>query len=184
MRDVLVWLGHTPWSVALLESLYVWPFLESAHVLSLGLFVGTAIMNDLRLLGWTMTSVPVSDVTGRLLQWTRGAFAVMVTTGLLLFYASPVKYYHNVFFRLKVILLVVAGLNAFVFHRKIHRRVREWDLDPVLPREAKIAGAVSLAAWGAIVVCGRLIAYNWFDCDLQPQPGFINWAAACILEAG
>lgn len=166
-----------------MESLYVWPLLESTHVLSLGLFVGTAVMNDLRLLGWTMREVPVSEVTGRLLPWTRIGFAVMLTTGFLLFYSSPVRYYHNIFFRFKVLLLIVAGLNAFVFHRGIHRRVAEWDNDTKLPRAARVAGAVSLIAWALIVVSGRLIAYNWFDCDIQPQSNLINWAAGCGIQS-
>ena len=182
IHGVLEWLGSTPWSVALLESLWVWPLLETTHVLSLGLFVGTAIMNDLRLLGWTLKRVPVSEVTGRLLPWTRIGFAVSVTTGLLIFYSAPIRYYHNIFFRLKVILLIVAGLNAFLFHRGIHRRVTEWDLDTVLPREARVAGAVSLVAWALIVVAGRMIAYNWFDCDIQPQPDVVNWAAGCVIQ--
>ena len=166
-----------------MESLYVWPLLESTHVLSLGLFVGTAVMNDLRLLGWTMREVPVSEVTGRLLPWTRIGFAVMLTTGLLLFYSSPVRYYHNIFFRFKVLLLIVAGLNAFGYHRGIHRRVAEWDNDTKLPRAARVAGAVSLIAWALIVVSGRLIAYNWFDCDIQPQSNLINWAAGCGIQS-
>ena len=139
-------------------------------------------MHDLRLLGWTMRGVPVSEVTGRLLPWTRIGFAVMVITGLLIFYSSPLRYYHNIFFRLKVLLLIVAGLNAFVFHRGVHRRVAEWDLDPVSPREARAAGAVSLVAWTLIVVTGRMIAYNWFDCAIQPQPDLINWAAGCVIQ--
>ena len=106
----------------------------------------------------------------------------MVITGLLIFYSSPIRYYHNIFFRLKVVLLIVAGLNAFVFHRGVHRRVKEWDLDPVSPREARVAGAVSLVAWALIVVAGRMIAYNWFDCSIQPQPDLINWAAGCVIQ--
>jgi hypothetical protein len=107
----------------------------------------------------------------------------MLTTGLLLFYSSPVRYYHNIFFRFKVLLLIVAGLNAFVFHRGIHRRVAEWDNDTKLPRAARVAGAVSLIAWALIVVSGRLIAYNWFDCDIQPQSNLINWAAGCGIQS-
>ena len=107
------------------------------------------------------------------------AFAVMVATGLLLFYSNPVSYYHNVFFRIKVLLLAVAGLNVWLFHGRIHRRVAEWDHDVRPPRAARLAGAVSLAVWAAVIVSGRLIAYNWFDCDIQPQPALINWAAGC-----
>lgn len=177
--SLLEWLAATRWSIALHESLYVWPLVESTHVLSLGLFVGTTAMLDLRLLGWTLREVPVSEVTGRLLPWTRVGFTVMVVTGLLLFYATPVRNYQNVFFRIKVILLILAGLNVWLFHSRVHRRVHDWDLDPVTPKAARVAAIVSLTAWAGVVVAGRLIAYNWFDCDLQPQPDFINWVAGC-----
>jgi len=179
VQELVAWLNEFPSSVALRESRYVWPFLESAHVMLLGLFVGTAFVTDLRLLGWSMRRVPVSEVTGRLLPWTRIGFAGMALTGLLLFYGYPLRYYHNLFFRLKVILLVIAAINVFVFHRGIHRRVADWDLDPALPRQAWIAGAVSLGVWSLIVVVGRMIAYNWFDCTIQPQPAIVNWFARC-----
>lgn len=182
IQAFLEWLGRTPWSVALLESLYVWPLLESAHVLTLAVFLGTAAMNDLRLLGLTLRHVPVPEVTGRLLRWTRGAFIVMAVTGLLLFYSNPVRYYHNIFFRVKVVLLIGAGLNAWLFHGRIHRRVAKWQLDTVPPRAARLAGAVSLGVWAAIVIAGRMIAYNWFDCDIQPQPALVNWAAGCPVD--
>jgi hypothetical protein len=183
MHDFLVWLDGTAWSIALLESYWVWPLLESTHVLTLAVFVGTAMFNDFRLLGWSLKSVPVSEVTGRLLPWTRGSFVVMAVTGLLVFYSDPVRYYHNMFFRFKIVLLVFAGLNAFFFHRKIHRSVKQWDhLDP-LPKAARRAGAISLFAWVFVVICGRLVAYNWFDCSLQPQPAWVNWISACVMAA-
>jgi hypothetical protein len=181
MLSFVEWLAATPWSVALRESLYVWPLVESTHVLCLGLFVGTAAMLDLRLLGLTMTRVPVSELTARLLPWTRAGFLVMMITGLLLFYATPVRNYQNIFFRIKLILLILAGLNVWLFHVRVHRSVSEWDLDPVAPRAARLAAIVSLLVWTCVVVAGRLIAYNWFDCDIQPQPDFINWAAGCVV---
>jgi hypothetical protein len=183
MRGFLEWLGSTPWSVRLLESFWVWPLLESAHVLSIALFVGTAMMMDLRLMGVSFGGMRASDFTNRLLPWTRAGFVVMVVTGLLVFYSNPVRYYHNIFFRFKILLMVVAGLNVWLFHSRIHRRVAEWDLLASPPRAAKVAGAVSFLAWALIVISGRLIAYNWFDCDIQPQPAFVNWASGCVLPA-
>ncbi len=183
MLGFFEWLASTRWSIALHESLYVWPLVESTHVLSLGLFVGTTAMLDLRLLGLVMSRVPVSELTGRLLPWTRAGFAAMVSTGLLLFYATPVTYYHSIFFRIKVLLLCIAGFNVWYFHSRTHRRVQHWDLSPVAPRAARVAAIVSLVAWAAVVVAGRLIAYNWFACDLQPQSAFINWAAGCELSS-
>ena len=69
-----------PWSIALRESLFVWPLLESTHVLTLMMFVGTTAMLDLRLLGVTFRGVPASEFTSRLLPWTRASFAVMAIT--------------------------------------------------------------------------------------------------------
>ena len=116
----------------------MWPLLEASHVLCLTLFVGTAVMLDLRLLGFALIQVPASEFTDRLLPWTRGGFALMVITGGLLFAATPVTYYQSLFFRIKVIMLVVAGVNIAVFHTGIHRRIGAWDLSAIPPRAARV----------------------------------------------
>jgi hypothetical protein len=157
------WLGNTSGSIALHESIWAYPIVESVHVLTLCLFLGLTIMLDLRLLGMTMTRTPVSDVNTRLLPWTIAGFAIMVVTGALLFYAIPVKTYLNIFFRLKVAFLLLAGVNVAVFQRTIARSMHQWDADPVPPFRARLAGGISLALWAGIVVAGRMIAYNWFD---------------------
>lgn len=157
------WLERTPWSIALHESIWGYPIIESAHVLTLCLFLGLAVMLDLRLLGVTMLKTPVSEVLERLFPWTMAGFGMMVMTGALLFFAIPVKTYLNIFFRAKLLFLLAAGINAAVFHWAVSRNMREWDRDPVPPRGARLAGALSLLLWAAIVVAGRMIAYNWFD---------------------
>ncbi len=121
------------------------------------------MMLDLRLLGLTMRRVAVSEVAGRLLPWTIAGFAVMIVSGALLFYGIPVRTYRNIFFRIKVVLLILSGLNAWVFHSTVYRKVAQWDLQPVPPLRARAAGALSLLFWSGIVVAGRMIAYNWFD---------------------
>ncbi len=175
------WLATTQWSIALHESLYMYPLVESAHVLSLLLFVGTVTFVDLRLLGWVFREVPVSEISARLLPWTVAGFVISVTTGALLFYAIPVRTYLSIFFRIKVTVLVAAGVNAALFHRKLHRGDVAWDSDPRPPFRARMAGAISLLAWATVIVMGRMIAYNWFDCDIQPQSDFVTWAAGCVL---
>ncbi len=184
LLSFLEWLSSTTWSVALHESLYMYPLIESTHVLALTLFVGLAVVLDLRLLGLILRTVPVSQILTRVLPWTKAGFAVMFTTGLLLFYAIPVRNYQNIFFRVKVIMLILAGLNVWWFHSRVERTVSEWDVSPVVPKAARVAAIVSLVLWAAIVVAGRMIAYNWFDCDIQPQPAFINWAAGCVVGGG
>ena len=175
------WLASTSGSIALHESRYMYPLIESVHVLTLCVFVGMSVMLDLRLLGLTLKRVPVTDITRRLMPWMFAGFVVMVITGMLLFYAIPVRFYQSIWFRMKIILLILAGLNAVTFHNTIYRDVRRWDLAEVAPRRARIAGLASLVLWGGIIVFGRMIAYNWFDCD-KSQPAVIVWAAGCTPE--
>ncbi len=177
------WLANTRWSIALHESTWAYSLIESVHVLTLCLVLGTAVMLDLRLLGLTLRRVPASEVAGRLLPWTVAGFVVMVLSGALLFYGIPVRTFQSVFFRVKMAMLVFAGLNAWVFQWTVYRRVAEWDLDPVPPKRARLAGCLSLVLWAGIVVSGRMIAYNWFDCDKQPQPAIINLAEGCVTAS-
>ena len=157
------WLERTPGSIALHESIWGYPIIESVHVLTLCLFLGLAVMLDLRLLGVTMLRTPASEVMERLLPWTIAGFGIMIITGALLFYAIPVKTYLNIFFRVKVLFLLLAVANIAVFHLTVSPSMREWDLDPVPPRRARLAAGLSLVLWAGIVVAGRMIAYNWFD---------------------
>ena len=173
-------LGDSSWSVGLHESRYAYDLIESVHVWTLCLFFGLAVMFDLRLLGWTMRSVPVSEVSRRLLPWTVVGFIIMVISGTLLFLAIPLRSYQNIFFRTKMIMLMLAGLNVWIFHSGVYRRVTSWDVANVPPRAARVAGAASLVLWVCIVLSGRMIAYNWFDCDRQPQRPIINFLTSCV----
>ena len=157
------WLENTPGSVALHESIWVYPIVESVHVLTLCVFLGLTLLFDLRLLGVGLRTTPVSQIVRRFMPWTAAGFAVMVVSGALLFYAIPVKTYLNIFFRLKVAFLITAGLNVAIFQFTAARTLAQWDLDATPPFGARLAGGLSLALWAAIVVCGRMIAYNWFD---------------------
>jgi len=176
----MAWLADTQWSIALHESQYAYAIVESIHVWTLCLFVGFAVLLDLRLVGAVFRDVPISEMARRVLPWTTIAFVVMVISGVVLFYAIPLRTYHNVFFRLKAILLILAGLNAFVFHHGIYTKVAHWDLTTP-PRPARMAGLCSLLLWVAIVFSGRLIAYNWFDCG-KPQSKIINAVAGCTPD--
>ena len=174
------WLAESSWSIGLHESRYAYPLVESVHVWALFLFVGFAVMFDLRLLGWIMRQVPVQEVYRRLLPWTLAGFVIMVVSGALLFSAIPLRSYQNIFFRFKVLLLLLAGLNVWVFNSRVYRRIAQWNLDGVPPKAARAAGALSLVLWFGIIFSGRMIAYNWFDCDRQPQAAIVNFLTSCV----
>ena len=175
------WLATTSGSTALRESLYAYPLVESVHVLTLVLFGGMTVMLDLRLMGLALRRVPVSHVRAQF-PWIAAGFLIMITTGALLFYANPVRSFHNIFFRLKMLILVLAGLNAWLFQLTAHRRLPDWDRAPLPPRGARVAGAASLVLWGAIIIAGRMIAYNWFDCG-KPQSPMVQWATGCKSDS-
>jgi len=180
LHNLMQWMADTEWSVGLHESRYAYSIIESIHVWTLCVFVGFAVLLDLRLLGITLKRVPVSQLTTRLLPWTKAAFVVMVISGILLFYAIPLRTYHNVFFRAKAVFLLLAGLNAWLFHTgPTFRRLGEWDTSPLTPGAARRAGAFSLALWAAIVFSGRMIAYNWFDCESPQKSAFMDTIAGC-----
>lgn len=178
------WLATTPGSIALHESRYMYLVVLTVHVLTLSVFVGTAVVIDLRLLGVTMARVPVSEVMARLLPWTGAGLLVMISSGALLFYATPLLRYQNLFFRLKMLTLGLAAVNAWVFHNTVYRRVADWDLDPVPPRRARAAGGLSLACLAVMIMLGRMIPYQlyWFDCNSRP-PAILSVLAGCLDES-
>jgi hypothetical protein len=157
------WLGATGPSVMIRESAWTYPIINSAHVLGVAWFAGLVLFLDLRLIGAAMVDVPVSEVQRGLWPWTIAGFSAMVITGTLLFYSDPVRFYGNVFFWIKIALMAVAAVNAWIFHRTVFRRVADWDHDAATPFRARLAGGVSLVLWAAIIAAGRLIAYNWFS---------------------
>jgi hypothetical protein len=176
------WLASTPGSIALHESLFMYPLIESVHVLTLCLFVGMTMMLDLRLTGLAFRRIPAAEVVERLQPWMFLGFAIMTISGVLLFYAIPVRSYQNIFFRTKVIFLILAGVNAAMFHTGVFRNVAAWGTDQRPPSRARFAGFASLVLWTGVIITGRMIAYNWFDCD-KPQPRWIQVATGCSYDA-
>jgi uncharacterized protein DUF6644 len=157
------WLADTPFSTGIRESTYIYPIIESVHVLSLCVFVGLLLLWDLRLLGIMLRRVAVSEVWSRLIPWITLGAVLMVISGLLLFASDPVRFFGNIFFRIKAVGLFLALLNAIAFHLGIERKLVDWDTAAITPRAAKFAGAISIGLWAVIVVTGRFVAYNWFS---------------------
>lgn len=163
LSSFFVWLETTSGSVAIRESILFYPLVETTHVLTLCLFLGMTSTWDLRLLGVAMRRMPASEVVNRLWPWAMAGFVVMVISGGLLFYSGPVRASQNIFFQIKMVMIALAGLNAFVFHKTVFRWVAEWDEASATPLRARAAGFFSLLLWSGVVVCGRMQAYNWFD---------------------
>jgi hypothetical protein len=155
----LKWLETTPLAAFVSESPFGFPAMMTLHLVSVAIVVGMITVVDLRLLGLASMKSAVSDVCRQALPWTWGAFAVSALSGAVLFMAQPVKYFDNYAFRVKFLLMALAGINMLVFELVTYRGVAEWDRDARVPLAVKLAGAISLLAWIAIVAYGRWTAY-------------------------
>lgn len=165
LRSWFEWVDAFPTSIAIRESINGYPALLTSHVVTMCLFTGLIIMMDLRLVGVAYQRTPVSQIQKRLFPWQMFTMALSSITGGLLFYAQPLRYYGKVFFWMKIVLLILAGLNALVFHFTTYRSVANWDRETVMPLGAKLAGVFSLALWAGVVLSGRLASYNWLTYD-------------------
>ena len=159
VNSFLQWLQDSSFSAALRDSTWAEPVIETIHVLTLTVFLGFTVLLDLRLLGFAMRHRRVSEVFEELNPPIIGAFLMMLATGALLFCGDPVAFYGTIFFRAKMIMLILAVLNILVFSSTLGRRIGQWEQDPNTPAMAKLAAVLSLVLWAAIVAAGRAIAY-------------------------
>jgi hypothetical protein len=118
----------------------------------------------------------------KMLPWTVAGFVLLVVTGAMLFLAIPVRTYHSLWFRLKCLMILIAAVNIAIFTFKVERDKATWDLGPV-PHKSKICAVISLGAWDCVIVFGRLIAYNWFDCDSITSVAMAQ-LTGCPLDPG
>ena len=182
MMHFIEWLASTSWSIALRESLYLYPWIESAHVLFIAIFFGTLLFVDLRLSGYASKKLSISEMNRKVLPLSIIGFILMTFTGFLLFYAIPIRNYQNLFFRIKMFLMILAGINALYFHWKMNQESKVWDSNSFIPFSMRCSAALSLGLWSLVIISGRMIAYNWFDCDKQPQSEIINFLTSCEVQ--
>jgi hypothetical protein len=160
LAAILRWLQNTDIATAIREGDYLFPWVESVHVLAITLVVGTISIVDLRLLGLASRDRPVGLLSRSVLICTWSAFALAVVTGSLLFASKAIAYSGNFFFRGKMLLLVLAGLNMVLFHAFAGRNMQQWRLKDEPPLAARMAGGISLVLWICIVGFGRWIGFT------------------------
>lgn len=153
------WLNNSALGMAVHNSAWQFPVIETIHLFGLILLVGSTSILDLRMLGVAFKEGAVSKIAHRCLPWTWAGFGIQVITGFLLFSSEAVRMYGNEAFRLKMLMIALAGVNALVFHVVAYKSVGKWEHDPVAPLSARFAGTLSIVLWFGIVAAGRWIAY-------------------------
>jgi hypothetical protein len=156
---VMTWLEHRPFAIAIAESTWLFPIVETLHVLALTVVVGSVAMMDLRLLGFGSRNRSVSEVIASSLPWAWTAFAVAFVAGSMMFSSKAATYYLNLPFRIKMVCLALAAVNMLVFHFFTARGMAAWDRGTP-PFAARFAAACSLTLWIIIVATGRWIGFT------------------------
>jgi hypothetical protein len=157
------WLEATTVGVFVQESLYGFPILVAIHILGLTISVGTLLWFDLRLAGVSMPRFPISVLYRRLMPLTLAGFSVMFVSGAVLFTAFATKAYGNAYFRIKLAAILLAGLNALVYHFVTERRIADWDDAARPPLPVKCAGIISIVVWAIVIMAGRMMSYTMFQ---------------------
>src|SRR5215470_6045034 len=141
-------------------SLKSMPVVEAIHVLTAAVVFGTILIVDLRLLGFPNTHRSFTRIEHEVLRFTWGAFIVSVVTGTLMFAANATTYYGNTAFRLKMLALLLAGVNMAVFELVTKRGVASWDKDLATAPAARFAGAASIVIWAFVIFVARWIGFT------------------------
>ncbi len=158
MADFWTWLENLPLAVHIAETWW-FPLLESIHVLTATFLVGSILMVDLRLLGVAARSHPVSRMLAELVPWTLSASAFAVVTGLGLFMTRAGHYAGNRAFQIKMVLLILAGLNMAIFHLISSRGIAGWDTAAKPSSASRLAGGCSLTLWIGVMLAGRWVGH-------------------------
>ena len=154
----LYWLENTFAATAIRQSAWLYPGLEIIHIVGIVLVAGAAFLFDLRLLGFAK-NLPITDLAQYLLPWSRRGLFLVIPSGFLLFISNAEELGYDPTFWLKMLLLLVAGLNAAIFHLSTFPSATRWNINIASPIRAKIAGILSIVLWLTIIACGRLLAY-------------------------
>jgi hypothetical protein len=157
--DLFKALQASPVGSTISTSTWMFPTIETVHVIALSAVLGSIVVVDLRLLGVASKERPVTALTHEFLPWTWGAFAVAAVSGLLLFSSRAADYVALPAFNIKFVFMGLAALNMLAFHFTTYRSVGAWDTGRPAPA-ARIAGGVSLLLWAALVICGRKVGFS------------------------
>lgn len=131
--------------------------METIHFIGLSLLLGSLIVIDLRMAGHFRSLDP--SAIHKLLPWTLIGFGMNLTTGILFFYGDPLRYAVNIGFQVKMVLVVIAGINALLFYWKVTPIMQSLHPDATSPPLARVIAYTSLATWFGVLLCGRLIPY-------------------------
>lgn len=153
---VLQWIAGLPPAVFLRDSNVGYLLVNAAHIISLGILIGSIAALDLRLLRKT-TALPLREFGPYLSHLAAGALVAAALTGLLLFSVRPDEYVRNPPFLAKLVVVGLGVANALWLHAGAGwRRALE---GAEIPGTLRLHAAASLLFWLGAIVAGRWIGF-------------------------
>lgn len=184
VATLLQTLDESAAAAAIRDNVYLFPAIETVHVIALTLVFGTIFIVDLRILGAAWIDRRVRQVEADTLKWTWAGFALAVLTGSLMFLSNAQVYARNLPFLVKLILLAAAGLNLLVFQFASRRKVEEWDTARTAPLGARIAAMLSILLWTGVIVSGRWIGFTTRQDDTAIEAPSPDMDFDALLDGG
>jgi hypothetical protein len=157
LPDLIAWLVSTPINGLVMNYRWTWPISECLHFCGLALMVGTVGTFDLRLLGLVKGLSPA--VLHRSIRFGLAGFVISAVTGSLFIFGQPDQYFYNDAFKVKVVCLILLGINVCAFYTLEARQVLVLGPGDDAPRRAKVMAAVSLTLLVAIMCAGRMLTF-------------------------
>lgn len=151
--SIFAGIADTPIAAWVISSVYIWPILECIHFVSLCLFIGSLLIIDLRLIGFYRDRC--ASLVQTMVRLSLLAFVTNFITGLLFFAGNTVKYINNPAFELKLLLIIIAGINALFYKVRLSYIV---DTEEITPASICV-GYLSLMIWAGVIICGRMITF-------------------------
>jgi hypothetical protein len=144
------WIETTSLSIAIREGALYYPILGAFHLAAIAWFGGMVLIGDLTVLGIGLREASAAEVQEQFRRWKWVGFAVVTVSGGLLWWAEPVVCYKSVSFNIKLILLLLVGLNGLVLRNKV---------SSASSRGARLAACASMLLWLGLILTGRGIAF-------------------------
>jgi hypothetical protein len=157
MENFLTWCQDSWLGVAMRDIAWLWPISEALHFIGLCVMFGALLVVDLRVLGMAR-GIPLGSAM-KFIPIAIGGFALNLLTGIAFFAGDPFRYWPNISFRIKIILILLAGINAIAFEVLERRRLEAAAPDADVEGQGKLIAGLSLGLWVGVIVMGRMIPY-------------------------
>ena len=154
------WMQDTSWATSVRESLNLYPALYTLHIFGFVIMVSATSALNLRLLGWSMRNRSVQSVAEIALPWFKWGLFANLATGFVVFASQAVAMYTNTAFRVKILLVLLVGVNILIFEATSYKRVGDWGRNEVSPFSARMTAAISFLLWFGIVAMSRVIGFT------------------------